>query len=225
MIRLVFDVGVFLAALGITTLELAEAAAVGLALYADSGKASAFIYVVAGIAVVFVPTLLVGGLVSTLPEVYVRLLGGILLLYFGLRLTRSARKSVVISTTSGFKIETFERGLMYTGFSVGAIEAFEAAVVLVGLLPANFASASIGMAVGMIVVTILTYMLRAQVRKMKQPVMKVVVAALLLSFSAFWFGETLSKLSDLLLMPLFLIFVFSVYGFANRPIHAASVER
>jgi uncharacterized membrane protein len=225
---LLFDAGIFLAASGITTLELVEAAAVGLALYADSGKASAFLYVAAGVLVVLVPTVLVGGLISALPEVYVRLLGGVLLLYFGLRLTKSARRSVVISKTTGFRSEAFERGVMYTGFSVGAIEAFEAAIVLVGLLPVNFASAGIGMIVGTVIVVVSTYVLRTQVRKVKQANMKVVVAGLLLSFSAFWFGETVflqlseQQISDLLLIPLFLIFASSVYWFANRPVVATS---
>lgn len=221
---MLFDAGIFLAASGITTLELAEAAAVGLALYADSGKTSAFLYVAAGILVVLVPTILVGGLISLLPELYVRLFGGVLLLYFGLRLTKSARRSVVISRTAGFKTEAFERGVMYTGFSVGVVEAFEAAIVLVGLLPANFASAGTGMVVGMVIVVVSTYILRTQVRKVKQANMKVVVAGLLLSFSVFWFGETFLQLSDLLLIPLFLILALSVHRFANRPIVTASVS-
>jgi uncharacterized membrane protein len=222
--NLFFDTGIFLAATGITTLELAEAAAVGLALYADSRKPAAFLYVSAGIAVVLIPTLLIAGLISLLPVVYVRLFGGVLLLYFGLRLTRSARRSVVISRTTGFKTEAFERGLMYTGFSVGAVEAFEASIVLVGLLPANFTSAGIGMIAGVSVVVLATYILRTQVRKVKQANMKVVVAGLLLSFSTFWFGETFLELNDLLLIPLFLIFAFAVYRFANRPVVAAKTE-
>jgi uncharacterized membrane protein len=221
---LLFDTGIFLAASGITTLELVEAAAVGLALYAESGKTSAFLYVALGTIVVIIPTFLVAGLISLLPLVYVRLFGGTLLLYFGLRLTKSARRSVVISKTTGFKTEAFERGLMYTGFSVGAIEAFEAAIVLVGLLPVNYASAGIGFVVGVVVVVVSTYVLRTQVRRVKQANMKVAVAGILLSFSAFWYGETFMELSDLLLIPLFVIFAFSVYRFANRPVLVTSTK-
>jgi uncharacterized membrane protein len=226
-----FDTGIFLAASGITTLELVEAAAVGLALYADSGKASAFLYVAAGTAVVFVPTLLVAGLIALFPVIYIQLLGGVLLLYFGLRLTISARRSVVISKTTGFKTEVFEKGLVLTGFSVGAIEAFEASIVLVGLLPANFASAGIGMVAGITIVIISTCILRSQVRKVKQANMKVAVAALLLSFSTFWFAEFLTKLSvlpqlsDFYLIPLFAIFAFAVHRFANRPVTALMAGR
>jgi uncharacterized membrane protein len=218
---LFIDPGILLAALGITMLELAEAAAVGLALFAESGKSSAFLYVAAGTVVVFAPTFLVAGLVSLLPVLFVRLIGGVLLLYFGLRLARSARRSVVKSRTTGFQSETFERGLMYTGFSVGAVEAFEASIVLVGLIPANVGSASIGFVSGVVAVIVATYVLRSQVRKVKQASMKVAVSGLLLTFSTFWFGETIAELSDLLLLPLFLIFAASVYLFANRPVSTA----
>ncbi|HYC11884.1 MAG TPA: hypothetical protein VEC02_04400 [Nitrososphaerales archaeon] len=221
---MVFDTGIFLAAAGITTLELVEAAAVGLALFAESGRSSAFLYVALGAIVILVPTFLVAGLVSLLPLLYVRLFGGVLLLYFGLRLARSARRSVVISRTTGFKPEVFVRGLMYTGFSVGAIEAFEASIVLVGLLPVDYASASIGFFAGVIIVVVATYVLRTQVRKVKQANMKVVVAGLLLTFSTFWFGETFAELNDLLLIPLFLIFAFAVYLFANRAVVLAGAR-
>lgn len=217
------DIGVLLAALGITMLELAEAAAVGLALFAESGRHAAFLFIAAGSTVVFVPTFLVGGLVALLPVLYVRLIGGALLLYFGLRLARSARRSVVKSKTTGFTAEKFERGLMYTGFSVGAVEAFEAAIVLVGLLPANFGSATAGFVAGILVVVVATYILRTQVRKVKQASMKVVVSGLLLTFSSFWFAETVVELNDLLLIPLFAVFAYGVYRFANRAVPPAAV--
>jgi len=221
---LLFDTGIFLAAAGITTLEFAEAAAVGLALYAESRQAMAFLYVIAGVLVVMVPTLLVAGLISYLPGVIVRLLGGVLLLYFGQRLARSARRSVVRSRTTGFHSEAFEKGLFYTGFSVGAVEAFEASIVLVGLLPENYGSAGGGILLGTAVVVAATFILRTQVRKVKQANMKVVVAGLLLSFSAFWFGETFWELNDLLLVPLFVVFASASYWFASRPVPASGAD-
>ena len=218
---MLLDPGILLAAMGITVLELSEAAAVGLALFAESGKASAFLFVTAGTIAVFAPTFLIAGLISLLPIVYIRLVGGVLLLYFGLRLARSARRSVIKNRTTGFQSEKFERGLMYTGFSVGAVEAFEASIVLVGLLPANLGSASIGFAAGIGVVVIATYILRTQVRKVKQANMKVVVSGLLLTFSVFWFGETFVELNDLLLIPIFLVLAFVVYRFANRRLNGS----
>jgi uncharacterized membrane protein len=47
--------------------------------------------------------------------------------------------------------------------------------------------------------------------------MKVVVSALLLSFSAFWYAEVFYSVTDLVLVPLFAAFAFVVYRVANRP--------
>ena len=214
-----FDVAIFLAALGITTLEIVEAAAVGLALYADSGKHFAFLYVALGIIAVLIPTLLLGTAISYLPIVAVRLVAGTLLLYFGLRLVKSARRSVIRGRTAGFfTSEEFERGIMYTGFSIGAIEAFEAAIVLVGLLPNNFSSTIYGIAAGMVAVVAATYALRNHVRKVKQANMKVIVSDLLLSFATFWYLETVyPSLTDLILIPFFAVYALIVYWIANRP--------
>ncbi|HYB03192.1 MAG TPA: hypothetical protein VED17_01930, partial [Nitrososphaerales archaeon] len=111
-----------------------------------------------------------------------------------------------------------DKGIFYTGFSVGAIEAFEAAIVLVGLLPHNYTSTLIGLASGIIIVIAATYLLRNQVRKVKQANMKVVVSAILLSFATFWFAETIfPSLSDLMLVPLFVAFALIVRWIANRP--------
>jgi uncharacterized membrane protein len=214
---LALDPAIFLAALGITVLEFTEAAAVGLALYADSGKHTAFLYVALGSLVVLVPTILVGSLIGLLPALYVRLVAGVLLLYFGLRLTRSARRSVVNARKGGQQTEHFEKGIMATGFSVGAIEAFEAAIVLVGLLPNGFVATLGGLSTGIVLVVIATYALRSQVRKVKQADSKIVVSALLLSFATFWFGEAVSSPPDLVLIPLFGGFALAVYLFANHP--------
>ena len=180
---------------------------------------SAFLYVALGITVVLVPTLLLGDAISLLPIVVIRLVGAILLLYFGLRLTRSARRSVVRGRKGGFGAsEEFEKGLFYTGFSVGAIEAFEASIVLVGLLPNNYVSTILGLIVGIAIVIVSTFVLRNQVRKIKQANMKVVVSSVLLSFATFWFVETIyPEISDLVLIPLFAAFALIVHWVANRP--------
>ncbi|MDA4122785.1 MAG: hypothetical protein OK456_06360 [Thaumarchaeota archaeon] len=213
------DPAIFLAALGITTLELVEAAAVALALYGDSKRPAVFFYTAAGVVVVFAPMFVLGALITLLPDMYVKLVGGTLLLYFGQRLVKSARRTVVRSRkgSAASSSEHQEKGMMTTAFSVGAVEAFEAAIVLVALLPNNFQSTVLGLGSGVLVVLVATYLLRNQVRKVKQANMKVVVSALLLSFSVFWFGEAFVELNDLLLIPLFVAFALAVHTFANRP--------
>jgi uncharacterized membrane protein len=213
---LLFDIGIFLAALGITTLEMVEAAAVGLALYADSKRAMSFIVIALGSLVVFAPTFVVGGLLTYLPVTIIRAVGGVLLLYFGLRLVKSARRAVLKERKKQVFVEEFTKGLAATGFSVGAIEAFEASIVLIGLLPNNFNSTALGFSAAIAVVIIATYVLRNHVRKVKQALTKVFVSALLLSFATFWFAEVALSPNDLFLIPLFVMYAGIVYAVANR---------
>jgi uncharacterized membrane protein len=214
---LLSEPAIFLAALGITTLELVETAAVSLALHAHSGKNAVYVYASLGTAVVFAPMFLLGALIDLLPGAIVKLTAGVLLLYFAQRLAKSARRTVLNARKGNLFHEEFHRGTMATAFSVGAIEAFEAAIVLVGLLPNGFQPTVLGMASGVAIVAISTYLLRDQVRKVKQADMKIAVSALLFSFSTFWFGEAVVPLDDLILVPLFLFFALIVYKFANRP--------
>jgi uncharacterized membrane protein len=214
---LLSEPAIFLAALGITILELAETAAVSLALHAQSGKNAVYLYAGLGTAVVFAPMFVLGALIELLPDAVVKLTAGLLLLYFAQRLARSARRAVLNARNGKHFHEEFHRGTMATAFSVGAVEAFEAAIVLVGLLPFGFQPTVLGMASGIAVVAVSTYLLRDRVRKVKQADMKIAVSALLFSFATFWLGEVVVPLDDLILVPLFLLFAAAVYRFANRP--------
>jgi Predicted membrane protein len=209
------DAGIFLAALGITLLEMVEAASVALALYVASGRALAFLFVTLGVLVVIIPTFFVGRLIALLPTFAVRLVAATLLLYFGLKLSKSARKSVLRSRNKAAQKEEFEKGALSTGFSVGAVEALECAIVLLALIPNSYDSALYGFFTGIVVVVVFTYLLKSHVRRIKQANMKVVVAALLLSFSAFWYAETLLPVNDLVLPPLFALFAAGIYFYAN----------
>jgi len=213
---LLSDPAIFLAALGITVLELVETAAVALALHAHSGKNAVYLYAAIGTAVIFAPMFILGSLITLLPDALVKLTAGVLLLFFAQRLTKSARRAVLNARKGSQYHEQFHRGTMATAFSIGAIEAFEAAIVLVGLLPNGFQPTVLGMVSGALVVVASTYMLRDRVRKVKQADMKIAVSALLFSFATFWFGEAIMPLTDLILIPLFVFFVIVVYKFANR---------
>jgi uncharacterized membrane protein len=210
------DVGILLAALGITTLEMVEASAVGLTLYHASKRPAVFGAVAAGTIVVLIPTLILGRAIALLPVFYVRLIAAVLLLYFGLRLAKSAKRALFRSRVGGFHgEEESHRSLMVAGFSVGAIEAFEAAIVLVALLPVNFDSTIFGLVTGIVVVVLATLILQSQVRKVKQASMKIAVSALLLSFSTFWGAESLIPVSDLFLIPFFGLFALLVYTYSH----------
>ena len=221
------DPGILLAAVGITTLELAEASAVGIALYAESRRKMVFLSVAVGVAVIFIPTALAGSFLSIFPLVYVRLFSATLLLYFGLRLIRSARRSFRYQR-QGFKgksEETHEKGLMVTALSVGAVEAFEAAIVLVALYPNNYDSTLIGVSIGIIAVIAFSFILHSQIRKIKQAIMKVTVSALLLTFSTFWYLESAVAVNDLLLIPIFLVFFIVVYFVSSHNIEPSGAAK
>ncbi|EQD74468.1 hypothetical protein B1B_02649, partial [mine drainage metagenome] len=143
--------------MGITLLEMSEATAVGIALFVESKKAAVFLAVILGVLVIFIPTAFIGKYITLLPIFYVRLISAFLLLYFGLRLIRSSRRSVKFSLgiKAPHKEEDEGHGdLMYTGFSVGAVEAFEAAIVLVALYPNGYLETITGLVVGSIFVLI-----------------------------------------------------------------------
>ena len=210
------DPGIFLAAMGITLLEISEASAVGLAISSEAGN-KVFLYVSLGVIIVLVIAFAVGQEIAKLPILYVRLVAGVLLLYFGLRLARSARRAILRSRkTSTEGKENLEKGIFYTAFTVGLVESFEASIVLVVLIPMNFDSSLYGMILGLVIVVIGTVILKSQVRKIKQANMKVIISALLLSFSTFWFSESVFRLSDLWLIPFFAIFAILVYLFAHK---------
>ena len=226
------ELGILLAALGITLLEVSEATAVGIAIYADLKKPSVFLYVALGLTVIFVPTAVLGRLVQYLPLEYVRLFSATLLLYFGLRLVKSARRSFKFQRThsdSSVGHEELEKGLFATAFSVGVVEAFEAAIVLVALFPLGYVSTISGLVIGLAVVVVAAFALRKQIRKVKQAIMKVAVSALLLTFSGFWYVESALayaapayQVNDLFLIPFFAIAFLAVYYTSSRKVSDSS---
>ncbi len=197
---------------------MSEASAVGIALHADSGNLVPFYAVALGVITVMVPTAVIGNFISYFPLFYVRIFSATLLLYFGLRLMKSARRSMKFQRI-GFpssKEEESTKSIASVAYSVGLVEAFEAAIVLVALYPESYDSTLIGFFVGVIFVIFAAYILRNQIRKVKQGSMKVAVSALLLSFSLFWYIESVVAINDLFLIPIFIGFFLFVYYISTR---------
>ncbi|MFP3300247.1 MAG: hypothetical protein RXN92_04130 [Thermoplasmatales archaeon] len=208
---MIIEVPVLLASLGIILLEISEAAAVGIALYPEYGS-RAFLFISLGVIPVLLIAFTIGIYITYLPVLLIRMVAAFLLLYFGIRLARSARKSYKRekSGNQNYK-EEFSKGVVYTGLTVGAIEAFEASIVLVALMPINYESTLLGTILGLIIVAVLAYVLRVQVRKIKQSTMKVAVSGLLLSFGTFWLLETFIVISDFVLLPLFFAYFLAIF--------------
>ncbi|MGC8610770.1 MAG: hypothetical protein ACP5LM_05415 [Thermoplasmata archaeon] len=217
--------GIFLGALGITLLEISEAAAITVALYSVGGN-KAIYGTSLGVFIVFVITFIIGNLISNLPILLVKIVSGALLLYFGIRLIKSARKSVLRERNGLKSEEHFEKGVFYTTFSVGVVEAFEAAIVLVALIPYDLYASLLGVIIAIIIIIIAAYILRNQIRKLKQAIVKNIVSAILLSFSLFWFTESVNLiiknsipsifLMDYILIPYFILFFLISYSIAFK---------
>ena len=211
-----FDTAVVLAALGITVLEMSEASAVAMALSAGFRSPKPYMLAAAGVIVVMIPAAIVGNLISYFPIFYVRIFSATFLLYFGIRLSRSARRSQRFQRI-GFpknSHEEAEKGVSFTAFSVGAVEAFEASIVLVALYPESYTSTVTGLLAGVVIVVTASYILRNQIRKVKQATVKVAVSSILLSFSAFWYIGSVKLINDLFLIPIFAVFFVIVYEFS-----------
>ena len=203
------DVGIFLAALGVSMLELSEAGAVT-AVYQGIYKGiKPTLYAVAGVLLVLVPTFTVGRYIVYLPLDYVLAVSAVILFYFGYRLLRSARR--YFKGIRRGNVEE-EKGDLAVVFTVSAVEAFEAALVLIALIPKGYFSALTGTLIAAIAVIALTIALKDQISRIRLPHLKYVLSALLFSLGTLWAVEIFMPISDLFLLMFFLIYLAVNYG-------------
>lgn len=200
------NVGIFLAAFGISLLELSEAGAITAVYQGIYGGFKPTLYAIAGVLLVMVPAFLLGRYIVYLPLTYVLAAAAVILFYFGYRLLRSARRYFKRVSRGGSSEE--ERGDLVVVFTVGAIEAFEAALVLIALMPRSYSSTLVGAALAAAIVVALTIALKSQIAKVRVPHLKFALSALLFSLGTLWALEAVGlELTDLVLIPLFLAYV------------------
>jgi uncharacterized membrane protein len=201
---MVVDFGVFFAAFGISLLELSEAGAVT-AIYQGIYRGfRPVLYALAG--VLLVPTFTVGRYIVYLPLDYVLAASAVILFYFGYRLLRSARRYFKRVARGGGGEE--ERGDLAVVFTVSAIEAFEASLVLIALIPRSYASALIGTLIASAIVIVLTALIKDQIARIRLPHLKYVLSSLLFSLGTLWAMEIVGlDVTDLVLIPLFLAYL------------------
>ncbi|MBW9141563.1 MAG: hypothetical protein K1T65_07780 [Candidatus Aramenus sp.] len=206
------DLGVFLASFGISLLELSEAGAVAV-IYKGIYKSNmSYAYALAGVLAVLVPTFVLGRFLSYLPLDYVLVVAGVILLYFGYKLLRSARRSL---KNVKRKHEKEERESLVVVFTVAATEAFEAALVVISLIPQSFSSALLGTALASLLVVALTYALKAKIMKIRVPQLKLVLSALLFSLGTLWLGEVALGIDEVYLPLLFVGYLGLNYAFVK----------
>ncbi len=156
--------GIFFAAFGISLLELSEAGAVT-AIYQGIYRGfKPVLYAIAGVLLVLIPTFTVGRYIIYLPPLdYVLAVSSVILFYFGYRLLRSARRYFKRTGRGGKGGEEERGGDLAVVFTVSAIEAFEAALVLIALIPRSYSSTLIGTLLAAAIVVILTAVIKDQI--------------------------------------------------------------
>ncbi|AWS00150.1 hypothetical protein [Metallosphaera hakonensis] len=201
------DLGVFLAALAMGTLELSEAGAVS-AIYAGAYKSwIPYIYGTFGVLVVLVPTFTFGRYIELLPIRYVLVAGAVILAYFGYRLIRSARRSF-----KKIKKSHEEKEGLGVVFVVAVTEALEDALVALALIPQSYSSTLIGTGISAILVLGLTALLKNQIARIRLPHLKFILSSLLFSLASLWILEAISDISEILVIPLFLMYLATNYA-------------
>jgi Ca2+/H+ antiporter, TMEM165/GDT1 family len=206
----------------ITLLELTEVVALVFALSADHPTVRPVAMgAVSGTAVIAVIALGFGALLLAFPHAYLLWGSAIVLAAFGAFLFRSTLRSyrrAVAAATPGAPAPPPHRDIVQFGggFSVGAVESTEAAIVLIALAAAGYGfSALVGAIAGGAVLVAASLAVHERIRRIKVPWLKLGGTALLLSFSLFWGGEAAGVSwpgGDLFLVPLVVIIAFLVRG-------------
>jgi len=92
-------------------------------------------------------------------------------------------------------------------FTVSAVEALEAGLVVLALIPQDYISAVMGVGIASVIVIILTAVLKAQIARIRLPHVKFVLSALLFSLATMWFSEAFFDANELLLPLYFFVFL------------------
>jgi uncharacterized membrane protein len=206
----------------ITLLEMTEVVVLVFALSADhSTIAHGAAGAVSGTTTVALVALAFGALLIAFPREYLLWASALLLTGFGVFLFRSTlrtyRRARAGSAAGTAPAGTGHSAVQFAGgFTVGAIEATEAVVVLIALAAAGYAfSAVVGAVSAGVVLVIATALVHERIRRIKVPLLKLGATSMLFTFAVFWAGEAAGENwpgSDLFLIPLFLIAIGLVRG-------------
>lgn len=194
----------------ITLLELTEVVALVFALGADQTSIRPVAWGAAGgTALVAAVALGFGAVLVAFPRMYLLWASAALLAAFGGFLFRSTLRSYrwAYGRTPGGTGPRRPAVVQFGGgFSVGAVETTEAAIVLVALAAAGYGfSALLGAIAGAAVLLVVAAAVHEQIRRIKVPWLKLGGTSLLLSFAVFWGGEAAGVTwpgGDLVLVPL-----------------------
>lgn len=205
------------AAFLIVVVEMTEVVALVFALSADHssvrpGAAGA----VSGTAVVAVIALGFSALLLALPKDWLLWGSAFTLWAFGVFLFRSTLRTYRRRHTPSSPPRSSHALMFAGGFSVGAVEATEAVIVLVALAAAGYAREALLGAVGAgALLVVAAAVVHERIRRIKVPLLKLGATSLLFAFAVFWTGEAAGVAwpgQDLSLVPLFVLGLGVVRG-------------
>ena len=201
----------FIAALLIVIVEMTEVVALVFALSADHHSVRpGTLGAVAGTAVVALLAVAFGALLLALPKDWLLWGSAVALAAFGVFLFRSTVRSYRRSHRPASAPAPRKEALLFAGgFSVGAVEATEAVIVLLALAAAGYGrEALVGAGLAGVVLVGAAAVVHERIRRIKVPLLKLGATSLLFAFAVFWTGEAAGLAwpgQDLSLVPLFLI--------------------
>jgi uncharacterized membrane protein len=183
------------AAFLITVLEMTEVVALVFALSADHTTVRhGALGAVSGTGVVAAIALGFGAVLIAFPKDYLLWGSAVVLAAFGVFLFRSTLKTYRRRRAAALGAPTPPPGHSAAqfagGFSVGAVEATEAVIVLLALAAAGYGfSAVLGAVIGGALLVAVAFVVHERIRRIKVPWLKVGGTSVVFAFAVFWGGE------------------------------------
>lgn len=204
----------------ITVTEMTEVVALVFAFSGEAGRIRVgALGAIAGTGTIAAVALVSGAALQALPHSELLGVSAFVLAAFGIFLFRSTVRSYrkAMRPAAPAPAPSGEHALHFAGgFTVGAIEATEAVIVLLALAAGGAGtSALIGALAGGGVLIVAAALVHERIRRIKVPTLKLGGTSLLFSFAVFWAGEAVSfnwPGSDLILIPMFFVALVLVRG-------------
>jgi uncharacterized membrane protein len=219
MLSLALSVPALIIAFVITVTEMTEVVALVFAVSSEADRLrSGALGAIAGTSVIAVIAIGAGAALEALPSKDLLGAAAVVLGAFGVFLFRSTLKSYrkALRPASANAPAAHHALHFASGFSVGAIEATEAVIVLIALAAGGAAtSAIVGAVAGGAILVVAALLVHERIRRIKVPTLKLAGTSMLFSFAVFWAGEAYGVAwpgSDLILIPMFVVALVLVRG-------------
>ncbi len=217
----VLDLGALLVALVITIVEMTEVVAVVFALGAEAGTIRhGAMGAIVGTAAIALLALGSGAALLALPRAALLCGAAATLVAFGVFLFRGTIRAYRRARSAAPPPSDASRAGRHASFAggvaVGAVEATEAAIVLLALAAAgDGSSAIVGALIGGAALVATAALVHERIRRIKVPLLRLGATSMLFAFAVFWAGEAAGlywPFDEVALVPLFLLSLLVVRG-------------